>query len=255
LRRVRCEACPRRGCSIAADLDPPALREFGAIGTAALYRPRQIVFSEGGPVAGLHLVCQGQVKLFCSDRFGREHVLSLAGPGAVLGEMPRAADATYTSSAEATVESQLCLLPRERLAPFLARHPSVAWRLVTALGGELAGARRKLRDLALKNAESRLAGWLVELAHATGGLAQRRVEISFSRREIAEMIGISTETAIRLLGRLRDRGVIEIELHAFVVRDPDRLLRIAQRDDWECSAPPTTREGTPSRRGSGRATR
>lgn len=233
MRRVRCEACPFRQCSIAGDLAPAELREFGAIGVTALYRPRQIVFSEGTPVAGLHLVCQGQVKLFCSDRFGREHVLSIVGPGAVLGEMGKDAESRHASSAEATVDSQLCLLPRERLAPFLARHPSVAWRLLAALGEGLAEARQKLRDLALKSAESRLASWLVDLARASGGLAPRRVEIPVSRREIAETIGVSTETAIRLLARLRQRGLIQIEPHAVILRDPDRLVRVARRDEWE----------------------
>ncbi|HZR81588.1 MAG TPA: Crp/Fnr family transcriptional regulator [Candidatus Binatia bacterium] len=251
MRKILCESCPTRAHSILCDLAPGTLGEFTAVGASAIYRPRQVVFAAGGPSEGLHLVCHGRVKLFCSDRFGHEHVLSVAGPGAVLGELSLDGEVVHAVSAEAVVESQLCFLPRDRLVRYLEKAPSVAIRLVAALSGELARARRHVRDLALKGAESRLAAWLLELADgassanavaaaaaggarpANGGLPVQRVGIPFSRREIAEMIGVSTETAIRLLARLRERGAIAIERHAVAILDAERLARIARHDEVE----------------------
>ncbi|MEW6268490.1 MAG: Crp/Fnr family transcriptional regulator [Thermodesulfobacteriota bacterium] len=234
MRKIRCDACPVRASSIACDVEAAALGDFAAVGMSAIYRPRQVIFAEGNPATGLYLVCHGRVKLFCSDRFGHEHVLGLLGPTAVFGEFALDDLATHATSAEATVESQVSFLARDRLAEFLERHPPVALRLLAALSERLARTRRQVRDLAFKGAESRLAAWLVELARGNGGVeAGHRVAVPFSRRDIAEMIGVSTETAIRLLGRLQARRAIALEPHAVVIVDPERLLRVARHDDAE----------------------
>jgi CRP-like cAMP-binding protein len=234
VRKIRCDACPIRGSSIACDLDPTSVGDFAAVGMSAIYRPRQVIFAEGNPATGLYLVCHGQVKLFCADRFGHEHVLGLLGPAAVFGEFALDGAGVHATSAEATVESQVSFLSSERLAGYLRRNPQVAVRLMAALSEQLARARRHVRDLAFKGAESRLASWIVELAQGDGGLvAGHRVVVPFSRREIAEMIGVSTETAIRLLKRLHERRAIAVEPHALVIVDPERLLRLARHDDVE----------------------
>lgn len=235
MRKIACETCSTRMQGAICDLPPDALAEFRAAGTSSIYRPRQVVFTEGSPPLGLYLVCHGQVKLYHVDRFDREHILEIAGPGAVLGELSFDDHLTHSVSAEAMAESQLCFLPRERLARFLEKHPAAAVRLIAAMSAELAAARRKVRDLALKGAESRLASWLVDLTRAGSapGSNGERIELPYSRREIAEMIGVSTETAIRLLGRLRDRHVIAIDRRGIVIRDMDRLVRLARHDETE----------------------
>ena len=57
------------------------------------------------------------------------------------------------------------------------------------------------------------------------------VRLRYSRRELAEMIGVCPETAIRLLGKLKRRGVIAPEGRQIVVTDLDKLLRVAQQGE------------------------
>ena len=49
------------------------------------------------------------------------------------------------------------------------------------------------------------------------------------REEVAEMAGITVETAIRLLGVFRDEGVLTIDGRTITLLNPDRLSRIAER--------------------------
>jgi len=209
------------------------LEEFRSIAQVATYKPRQVVFTEGSPTAGLYLVCHGMVKLYQSDRFGRDHIVEVAGPGAVLGEFCNEGDAFGISvSAETLVESQLCFLPRERLIRFMEKHPLTAIRLVAALSAQLASARRKVRELALKGAESRLASLLLRFARASGDLSPgRRLQLGYKRSELAEMIGVSTETAIRLLGKLKDRGAIDTVRRDIVITDVEKLQKVANHDE------------------------
>lgn len=221
-----------RGQGMICELPTDALADFQRAGVVAVYKPRQVVFSEGTPAMGLYIVCQGAVKLYHSDRFGREHILEVAGPGAVLGELSLDDNQTISVSAETLVDAQLCFLARERLVTFLQKHPAMGVRVVIALSNELAAARRKVRDLALKGAESRLAGLLVQLARANGDpTSGQRVPLHYTRREVAEMIGVSTETAIRLFGKLKQRHAISTDRREITITDLEKLTKLAQYDD------------------------
>jgi CRP-like cAMP-binding protein len=233
MRRIPCETCAVRGDSVVCNVPTDTLADFRAAGTATIYRPRQVIFSEGTPATALYLLCHGAVKLFHSDRFGRDAILAIAAPGALLGELALDDRSVMSISAEAVSEAQVLVLSRERLADFTRRRPETAIRFMAALSRELAVARRKVRELALKGAEARLAGLLVHLAgaHCAEGAAGARLHLPYSRREMAEMIGVSTETAIRLLSGLKRKGAIAGDKRDMTIADVERLRRIAQHDE------------------------
>jgi CRP/FNR family transcriptional regulator, polysaccharide utilization system transcription regulator len=231
MRIIPCEQCSIRSKSIAADIPADNLHEFRACTVLGFYRRRQVIFQEGTPANGLYIVCRGAVKLCQSDRFGREHILAVAEPGDVLGELPPDPAEPYSLSAEALTDTQVCFLPREHLSAFLRLHPTVGVHLVEALSKALSTARKKVRALALKPAESRLGELLLQLAgrpEAANG--HQRIALAYSRREIAEMIGVSTETAIRLLAQLKRKRAIEVQHRNVVITDLAKLRRLANRD-------------------------
>lgn len=231
MRRIQCESCTVRGVGALCDLPSDAMEEFKAIGQLRMCRPRQVIYSEGNPCDGLYLVCQGAVKLYHSDRFGRDHILEVAGPGAVLGEFPASDGGGMSVSAEALTDAQLSFLPQAALVKFVEKHPETAVRLIEALSRELASARRKARDLALKSGESRLASLILQLARAARAPAGTTMTLPYRRRELAEMIGVSTETAIRLLAKLKAKGAVEAERRELRVADLEKLTRIAEHDE------------------------
>lgn len=231
MRLIPCESCTAHGGSCIAELSADNLDEFRTCAVTAIYRQRQVIFHEGMPALGLYILCRGAVKLYQSDNLGRDYIVEIAGPNDVLGELPLDPMDSYSVSAEALTDSQLCYLPRERLVEFVQKHPMTSVRLLGALGKSLRAARRKMCGFAPKGAESRLADLLVQLASAVGEpTGARAVTLGYSRREIAEMIGVSTETAIRLLGRLKQKDVIATDRRQVVIADMEKLTRIAARD-------------------------
>jgi CRP/FNR family cyclic AMP-dependent transcriptional regulator len=236
MRRISCQQCTVRHLTCIADLPLEDVGDFQACVVSGLYKPRQVVFHEDAPASGLWLLCQGTVKLYRSDRFGRDFIVDVATAGAVFGELGLDDEETYSTSAEALTESQLSLLPRERLVWFIERHPKTAVRLVAILGRALAAARRKAGELALKRADARMAELLLGLAgdaarDGAAGKGPIRIRLAYSRRELAEMIGVSTETAIRLLGKLKRGRLIGTSGDGIVIEDVARLTRLARHRD------------------------
>ena len=239
MRKIPCEKCATRRVCIIADLPDEKLDAFRCGAAMALYRARQVIFHHGTPASGLYLLCHGAVKLYQSDCFGRDHIVAVARAGDVLGELPADPTEPYSVSAEALSDSQICYLSRQRLAALVHLHPAAGVRLIGALSTMLSSARKKLRAFALKKAESRLAELLLELAAAENAnwngkercSGIMRVMLRYSRRQIGEMIGVSTETAIRLFGQLKQTHAISIDHREVVIADVEKLVRIAHQDE------------------------
>ena len=233
MRKIDCEHCAIRTQGVIKDLPVEQLGEFHSCGVSSLYKQRQVIFHEDTPATGLYILCHGAVKLYQSDRFGRQYTLDIAAPGDVLGEIPVDPEAPYSTSAEALTDSQLCFLPRDRLVAFIQKHPMTGVRLLEAFSKTVSTARKRVRALALKRAESRLAELLIQLANAGGesmGNGSTRLTLGYSRRELAEMIGVSPETAIRLLGRLKTKRAITTRRRELIITDSEKLARLANHD-------------------------
>jgi CRP-like cAMP-binding protein len=233
MRKIDCEHCAIRMQGVIQDLPVGQLEDFHSCGVSSLYKQRQVIFHEDTPASGLYILCRGAVKLYQSDRFGRQYTLDIAAPGDVLGEIPADPTACYSTSAEALTDSQLCFMPRDRLVEFIQKHPMTGVRLLEAFSKTVSTARQRVRALALKRAESRLAELLMQLAAAGGESMENgstKLTLNYSRRELAEMIGVSPETAIRLLGRLKTKRAISTRRRVLIITDSEKLARLANHD-------------------------
>jgi len=226
-----CETCAVRVPGAICDVSRQAEDDFRAVATNIRLKPHQMVFAEGTPSTGLYLVCHGSVKLYQSHHLGRDHILEIVGPGEVLGEFGIGQVRPFSASAKTLEETHLAFIPRARLEWFLRLYPDTAIRLIDALNRDLARARRKARDLALEGAETRLASLLLQwVGSGNGHPLDARIRLRYGRQEIAEMIGVSTETAIRLLAGLKAKGIITIRRRDIAIRDVVWLRRIASSD-------------------------
>ena len=84
-----CIECAMRPDRIFCDLPADALEAFDVIKSIALHPGGTILFREGHPGCGIFVLCEGRVKLSVCSESGKRLTLRIAGPGEVLGSVPR----------------------------------------------------------------------------------------------------------------------------------------------------------------------
>ncbi|MEW6216784.1 MAG: Crp/Fnr family transcriptional regulator [Candidatus Bipolaricaulota bacterium] len=226
-----CRQC-RQACSgVFADLTEAAREEFISLMRPMALGQGETVFHEGVPAFGLYVLCQGKVKLAKRTRAGHSQILKLLGPGEILGEKTMFDRETYTCYAKTLEPSLLAFIPRESFLQFLRRHPSVALRLLEKMSRESKVFGDRLVEITSRSARERVARSLVELAQAFGEETNAGwdIGVELPRGELAEMAGVSTETAIRVLSEFKDRGVVVL---------PGRRIVILKRDEVRALAHP-----------------
>jgi CRP/FNR family transcriptional regulator len=228
-----CAACEIRTIGVCGSLEPEELERMRRIVTEMQCRPGQLVFSEGDPADSLYNVVSGAVRLTKLLPDGRRQITGFLFPGDFLGI---ALNATYAYSAEAVDKAKLCRFPRREMEVLLKDLPNLEHRLLGEAANELVAAQDQMLLLGRKTAKERVASFLASLARRAKrrGRPDNPVALPMSRTDIADFLGLTTETVSRTFTKLRETGVIALEGRDMVkIVSPDALEDLVQGGDGD----------------------
>jgi len=182
----------------------------------------EFILWEGDPPEWFYIVETGKVKMLKHSSLGKEFLIAVFGPGEVFGEVAVFDNAPYPASAQATDDTRALGIRRADFLSFLSQNPPVSMYMINVLGKRLRDAHDRLRDLAGERVEQRLASILLMLYSKLGPT------LPFTRQEIADMTGTTTETAIRVMTRMKDSGVVRSSRGKIVIVDEDKLRALSE---------------------------
>lgn len=193
--------------------------------------PRGVVlFNEGQAPRGVHLLCEGRVKLSTSSGDARVLITDIAGPGYVLGLSAVVSGGAHEVSAETLGACRLVFVGREEFLRLLGVHACALMHATRQLSRNYRTVHRQARVLGLSpTAACKLACLLLEHPTLNGGRVGRGVKFEpvLTHEEIGHLIGASRETVTRLLNDFRRRRLIEVSGETITVRDPAALEALA----------------------------
>lgn len=207
---------------IFSGLSQDELNALAGIAVESNYPAGEFVFWDGDEPRFLYIVAEGKIKVLKHSSSGKEFIIAFFGPGEVFGEVAVFENRPYPASALAAIDTKVLALKRDDFLSFLTSQPEVALRIICMLGGRLRDAQGRLRDIAGERVEQRIANILLMLSSKLG------LELPFTRQEIADMAGTTTETAIRVMSRLKDGGIIKSTRGKTVIADETRLRLLAE---------------------------
>lgn len=224
-----CDTCPPRLLGLFCQLDDRLLGELTAHKTTNTYKRGQVIFYEGNNPFSVYCIYSGRVKLFKTDTDGHQHIVRLAGPGDLLGYRSLLAHEPYHASAEVIEDAVICCIDAKAFFALVASQPALALTVIKKLAHELRHAETWLTSIAHHSVRERMAELLLMLKESYGKSTADGtiIDLRLSREELAEMIGTTQESAIRLLTDLKDSGVIAVQGRSITIRDLDALLTIA----------------------------
>jgi len=207
---------------IFSGLHDDELAELGGLAIERDFKPGEFVFWDGDAPDWFYMVAEGAVKVFKHSSSGKEFLIAFFGPGEMFGEVAVFENKPYPASAQAVAETKILEIKRDDFLDFLAHRPEVTMRIISVLGGRLRDAQSRLRDLAGERVEQRLARTLLLLSSKLGP------DLPFTRQEIADMAGTTTETAIRVMSRLKDGDIIRSVRGKTIILDETKLRLLSE---------------------------
>jgi CRP-like cAMP-binding protein len=180
------------------------------------------IFWEGEQSDWFYIISQGKVKIFKSASQGKEITLSFFGPGEIFGEVAVLENKPYPASAQAITATRLIGIKKADFWEYMLKHPPIALKIISVLSSRLREAQSRLRDMAGERVEQRLARILLMLSAKLGST------LPFTRQELSDMAGTTTETTIRVLSQWKEQGVIRSVRGKIIIIDDNKLKELGE---------------------------
>lgn len=190
-----------------------------------LFAAGELLFQEGEPCNGLHIIARGKVRIFKTSMNGREQVLAVNGPGGTVAELPVFDGGPYPASAMAVEDAEIAFISRRDFHAYCMEHPEVALKVLSVVGARLRHLVGLIEELSFTTIRQRLISVLAKLAQAGGKKTGRGIEFQLpaTHQELAHQLGTVRELISRNLMRLQAEGLIEVDARQIAVKDLQAL--------------------------------
>ena len=206
---------------------------FSQIG-AGMYNPvvekyerGKTIFFPGDPAERVYFLIKGAVKLSRVYEAGEEITVALLRENSVFGVLSlitgQKSDRFYHAVAFTGVE--LLSAPIEQFQRSLTENPDLSRLMLQGLSSRILQTEMMIETLAHRDMASRLVSFLLILCRDFGvpSATGITIDLKLSHQAIAEAIGSTRVTVTRLLGELRQDGLITITKKKITVHDPVSL--------------------------------
>ncbi len=177
----------------------------------------------------IYIILNGTVKVCAESEDGSEVILTILGPGEIVGEMS-ALDQPMRSASVVTLEkSEALWMDRATFHRFLLTVPRLAYNLACILSARLRMADEQIRSLARLEVENRVARQLVAFADRYGQLqpnGDTHIPIRLTQGDIAALIGASREHINKVIVAYKERGYLSVDRQYHItIHNPQALAK------------------------------
>lgn len=191
-----------------------------------------MLFSEGEPCQGLHIIARGKVRIFKTSASGREQVLAVNVAGESVAELPVFDGGPYPASVIAMEDTEIAFISRRDFHAYCMEHPEVALKVLSVVGARLRRLVGIIEELSFTTIRQRLVSALVKLAQTAGKPTARGIEFQLpaTHQELANQLGTVRELISRNLMRLQAEGLLDVDGRQIVVRDIKGLSALLEAE-------------------------
>ncbi|MBE7468536.1 MAG: Crp/Fnr family transcriptional regulator [Anaerolineae bacterium] len=202
-------------------LDDNALDAVGKEVVIRHYQAGEIIFLEGEPDAGLHLVTEGLCKVYRLSEGGREHVLATLRPGDSCNEVPVVDGGPNPANFAALENSIVWVISAESLSRLRRQYPALNEMIIKNLAMRCRQLVQRVYNLSFLSVTGRLAAFLLQQSEESGELHRR-----MTQDEIAAHLGTVREMVGRAFRELQEAELISIDRHRIEILDREGLREL-----------------------------
>ncbi len=190
------------------------------------YKKGEIICKQGGFVSLVMLMEKGLAKVFVDDG-AHSLLLRIIPDGSFIGLSAISEEySTFPYSAKAYIDSEIMQIDVKIFKQVIMQNAVFAKEIIDILSANSVQIYGRFFCLTHKQAYGRLADIILCLADRI--FKQENFDLPLSRKDIAELAGMSSETVVRMLKKFNEEGLIKLDGKRLEVIDAKRLQRISE---------------------------
>ena len=205
-----------------------------------MYKKGEIILRPEDKPQGVYYIKEGFVKLSTILENGKELTLNIHKPGTYFPMMWAIGGISNSYYFQAQVTTLIHRAPKQEVLSFLKKNPDVFFELTRRILVGLGGILTNIEYILCGNSYTRVAGAIYLSAKRFGepsGKDKVIIQLPLTHQDIANIAGISRETASIAIKKLEVRKIISCQHHIFIVNATKKLEEEALISKKEKSEP------------------
>lgn len=183
------------------------------------------LFRQGDAARRFYLVLSGQIKLSRLSAEGNEKIIEIVTPGQTFAEALMFLDRPdYPVNATALEAAELVSIDSREFASVLRESTDTCFLIMGDMSQRLRGLVQEIDELTLQSATCRVASYLLNQTREKEGT----LVLDLPKQVLAARLSVTPETFSRILRRLSNQGLIQVDRDVVRIRDRPSLSRSAE---------------------------
>ena len=190
------------------------------------YSKKQFVYKDGHRPRAVYYVVSGKVKIYRANDDGKELITNIYAEGDYFGYTPILEESNYKESAQVLEDAKIMLVPREDFMQLVSTDLGIAKTFIKIITHNILEKEDSLLNLAYNTLRKKVAFGLVQLLEKYKFENEAKPQLNLSRENMAQTIGIATESLIRTLGDFKEEKQIDIQVGKVIILDEKKLRNL-----------------------------
>lgn len=216
-----CSTCKSRHKGVLCDALPASISLIENTKNYHSFKTGHVLFEAGHLANGIFCIVQGTVKLEALDSDGKTQIAQVYSKGSMIGYRALFTEENYVTTAIAVEDLEVCYIPKKTVFEIISKDPELALKFLVQLSRDFKMMESRLFRIYSRSANERIAEALLFLR-------ENFEDKNWTRREIAEWAGTTTETVIRRLAEMEKQGMIRQEGRKIIILKRDEVLEAAK---------------------------
>jgi CRP-like cAMP-binding protein len=202
-------------------LNDDELAYLAKTSSQGFYQKSEVIFNEGESIQHFSFLKMGLLKLSKQDDEGKCHIISIAKPNDCVGLLSVFSNSHYNYSLTALENSIMYYVDLPALKHVISNNGQFGMKMLARISQVADKVINNTFEINNKNLRGRIAYILMDFKETI--YTKDVFESPVSRKEMGQLIGMTTENVIRILSEFRKDGIIEISGKTIKILKPDFL--------------------------------
>ena len=228
-KSISCESCSLNNVCIPNGLSPSEIAELEiSVDKTIKIKKKDALYHSKDEVDGIYAIKSGAIKTSISNEDGQEQVLEFHLPGDLLG-FDAFNSGIHSCDATALEDTLLCKIAMEDFHDLCARLSGVRKEMMHQVGKEISHNQSLLLSLGQQQTNERLATFLLEMSShfQSRGFSGQEFILPMPRQDLSNYLGMAVETLSRIISRMTEDGLIQMDRRLVIISDTEKLQKLA----------------------------
>ncbi|MBX2930594.1 MAG: Crp/Fnr family transcriptional regulator [Chitinophagaceae bacterium] len=171
----------------------------------------EFIFKEGTTAFFCYQVIEGEVKLFSTNKIGKDLIQGVFRKGQSFGEPPLLLNKSYPNTAQATMPSVVVKIDKEKFTTIIKDFPEILNNIFYTFAERIYNNAVLAQVWVSHTPEDKIAQFLIRIKEMKEFNPAK--PIPYTRQQIADFTGLRVETVIRTLRQMHNKGIVNIINH------------------------------------------